>query len=197
MNILLSRTLTALLLLLSAGRGYAQSTQDAKPEFRLVLQDIRTPSATSLEFDLYIYSPDKKPFELALVQAGILLNPQFYAGGAITASIVEGSSELIEEQKPQNILFVAETGIIKLPPRTLKPLAKGAKPEKRGTILASKAPGIRICTIRLMNSVPFTKAPADIRFNFSKMPYPTTVSAYIEGINTPVPCNETNCIVSK
>lgn len=192
MNINFIRILLAFLPLIAGGSGYAQS---ANPDFRLVLQNVRTTSATSLEFDLFIYTPNSTSFELALVQAGILVNPEFYTGGNLTASIVEGSSELNEVQKPQNILFVAETGIIKLPSRTLKPLPKGAKPEKRGTILSSVAPGTRICTIRLTNTVPFSKTPANFRFNFSKLPYPTTVSAYIEGVNTPLTCNDKNCLV--
>jgi len=167
-------------------------------DFRLTIEGIKMVDDRIMEFDLMILDTDAgKPFELALVQAGILVNPALYEGGKLTASIVAGSSQLVEQQQPQSIIFVNESNIIKLPSRTLKPLSKNAKPERRGTIISTKTNGTRICTIRLTNTVSFTKAPANLAFNFAKLPYTTSVSQYIDGINTPLVCNEKNCVVKK
>jgi hypothetical protein len=185
-----------LALLVMMGNSVPVNAQTGNPGFRLSIETIKMVNDQTMEFDLKIYSTDAgKPFELALLQAGILVNPAFYEGGKLTAAIVSGSSQLDEQQKPQSIVFVNESNIIKLPSRTLKPLPKDAKPEKRGTIISTDPAGTRICTIRLTNTVAFAKAPANLAFNFAKLPYTTSVSRYIDGINTPLVCNEKNCVV--
>jgi len=174
------------------------TAQTGSLDFRLTIENMKMVNDLTMEFDLIIYDTDvSKPFELALVQAGIMINPAFSEGGVIKASLGEGSSQLIDAQQPQSIVFAKEANIIKLPSRTLKPLLKDAKPERRGTIISTNPAGTRICTIRLTNTVAFTNAPANLAFNFSKLPYPTTVSQYIDGINTPLICNEKNCVVKQ
>lgn len=177
-------------------KSASSQSAPAVSDFQLLIEKQQLTSDKTFEFDVVLLDTDAgNPFELALLQAGILVNPAFYEGGKVTASIVPGSSALIEEQQPLNILFAQDAHIVKLPSRTLKPLAKDAKPEKRGTIISAKAPGTRICRIRLTNTVPFTKAAAELKFNFQKLPYPTTVSQYIDGFNTPLTCEEKNCTV--
>jgi hypothetical protein len=193
----ISLSILSVLALLPFVPGYSQDAA-IKPEFQLIIENQSRTSEKTFEFDIFLCDTDaSKPFELALIQAGILVNKAFYEGGKVTASLVPGSSGLDEDQQPIGIMFAQDASIIKLPSRTLKPLPKDAKPEKRGSIILSKVPGTKICRIRLTNTVPFTKAPADLKFNFQKQPYPTTVSQYIDGLNTMLPCNETNCIVKK
>jgi len=48
-----------------------------------------------LEFDLFLLDINlTEQFELAAVQAGILIDPTIYSGGSITASVIAGSSQL-------------------------------------------------------------------------------------------------------
>ena len=183
-------------LLIFVNNGFSQVNPSSSSNFRLFIENIAMTNDNTLEFDLYLLNTEPAtPFELALLQVGVLVNPEIYNGGTLKASIVEGSSQLIEAQQPLNILFAQDANIIKLPSRTLKPLAKDAPAGHRGTIISDKAPGTHICKIRLVNSVAFSKAPANLTFNLAKTPYPTSVSQYLSGVNTPLPCNTTNCIV--
>ena len=185
-----------LFVLFIASNGYAQLKPAASSDFRLSVQNVAMTTDKTLEFDLFLLDTESAtPFELALIQIGILVNPEIYNGGTVKATIVEGSSQLIEAQRPMYILFAQEANIIKLPSRTLKPLAKDAPAGPRGTIISVKEPGTRICKIKLENSVAFSKAPVNLSFNLTRTPYPTSVSQYISGVNTPLPCNAANCIV--
>jgi hypothetical protein len=173
---------------------HAQNTS-SESGFQLVVENQEITTSKTFEFDLVLYDLDPStPLELALLQAGIFVNPAFYEGGKVTASIVPGSSALLEAQQPLGVMFAQDAGIIKLPSRTLKPLPKEAKPERRGTLIA-KAPGTRICRILLTNTSSFTKASPELKFNFAKLPYPTTVSQYIDGVNSMQQCDNKNCIV--
>jgi hypothetical protein len=187
-----------LFILIFANSGYSQLTPASSSGFRLSIENVALTTDKTLEFELYLLDTEPAtPFELALIQVGILVNPELYNGGIIKATLVEGKSELLDVQQPMNVLFVQDVNIIKLPSRTLKPVAKDAPAGQRGSIISSKVPGTRICKIMLSNSVAFSKTPAKLSFNFSKIPYPTSVSQYIKGVNTPQECNATNCVVKK
>jgi hypothetical protein len=179
--------------------SFSQSKDPSDPTFQMIIQNVVLASDKTLEFDIYLKSLDKKnPFELALLQSCILINPAFYDGGEISVSLVGGKSELNENQIPQTVIFSRETNAIKLPSRTLKPSSKNTGEDKtRGTIISGKGQGSFVCRIRLNNTIPFTKAPVNLAFNFSKQPYPTMISRYIGGMNTPLTCNEKNCIIKK
>lgn len=195
-NSIISLAFIMMLSLLFSSQPLTAQTSTPDPGYQLILANGTLTSDKTFEFDLLILDTDpSNPFELALLQAGILISPAFYANGTVTASIVEGSSQLSDEQKPMAIQFAQSAGIVKIPSRTLKPLPKEAKPERRGTIISSKAPGTRVCRIKLTNTVAFTKAMPGLAFNFAKLPYQTTVSQYIDGMNTLLPCNEKTCVV--
>ncbi|MBK7029631.1 MAG: hypothetical protein IPH45_10640 [Bacteroidales bacterium] len=191
--------LLMLAFVITTNKSFSQSNKVIDPAFNLTIQQIILTSDKTLEFDLYLKNLDKKqPFELALLQACILINPAFYEGGEITVSLVEGKSDLNETQKPQAVIFSKETHAIKLPSRTLKPYSKNTGDDKpRGTIISDKGQGTFVCRIKISNTIAFTKAPVNLAFNFSKQPYPTMISRYIEYMNTPLICNEQNCIVKK
>jgi hypothetical protein len=147
-------------------------TQDAAPaqEFNfIIMNDVQTSDRT-LEFDLYLL--DTKPsviFELAIIQAGILVNSNIINGGTITPSLVSGASELVAEQQPTNILFTtgATNGCLKMTPRTQPSCGSG-------TTISTTSPGTKVCRIRLTNSVAFTAgSQANLTFNFTTSPYPT------------------------
>jgi hypothetical protein len=177
--------------------SYSQSVGTKEQVFNLTIQNAVLTSDKTMEFDLYLKSMDAKdPFELALFQACILLDPAFCKGGDIKVSLDAGVSELNENQKPQAVVFSKETNAIKLPSRTLKPAPQNTTTDKaRGTIISAKGKGTLLCHIIITNSIAFQKVTKPLSFNFSKQPYPTLVSRYKEGLNTPLICNEKNCFV--
>lgn len=177
--------------------SYSQTVSSKEQVFNLTIQNAVLTSDKTMEFDLYLKSLDPKdPFELALFQACILLDPVFCAGGEIKVTLDSGVSELNENQKPQAVIFSKETNSIKLPSRTLKPATQNTSTDKaRGTIISSKGKGTLLCRIIITNSIAFPKVTKPLSFNFSKQPYPTLVSRYKEGLNTPLTCNEKNCMV--
>jgi hypothetical protein len=185
--------LTGILLAFSV---FSQKQESASSKFKLSIENVKLTSDKTVEFDLYLLNTEPAAtFELALFQAGILVNPDIFNGGTIKASLIDGGSQLIDVQQPLNILFAQETNIIKLPSRTLKPLAKDAPAGPRGSIISSKGEGTRICRIMLTNTMAFSKGPVKLAFNLNKIPYPTSISHYVSGVNTPLNCNENNCIV--
>jgi len=164
-------------------------TQDAAvlPEFLYTItNDVQTSDRT-LEFDLYILDPSEgTTFELAAIQAGILVNSGIYNGGTITMSIVPGTSQLNTNQQPASVTFVQTQNCIKLAPKS-PPGAGG------GTVISSAGQGTRVCRLKLTNSVAFAAAQANLAFSFTTSPYPTKVFQYISGLNTLLTCNSSNC----
>ncbi|NVO18552.1 MAG: hypothetical protein HXX13_02570 [Bacteroidetes bacterium] len=176
--------------------GYSQKEPNSNIKFQISIRNISKASENSLEFDLFLLNLDKNtPLELALFQAGIRVNPEIYNGGNITASIVTGSSELIEAQQPQIVIFSQSENTIKLPSRLMKTPHSTPGSGPRGSIISSKESGTRICRIKLDNTQAFKKTKEIFSFSFDKLPYCTSVYQYVNGMNTPMRCNADNCIV--
>ena len=189
--ILLSKTITLMfimLIVLQAGaqRRFTPLTPSGGSDFSYTIANDVQVSDKVMEFDLYLLDTDaSQSFELASIQAGILVNSAIYNGGTVTASIVAGSSGLLAAQVPSSIAFASNC--IKLGPRT--PPQSG-----NGTIISTSAPGTRICRLRLTNTVAFTPgASAGLTFSFTTSPYATKVSEYISATNTPITCSSANC----
>ncbi len=141
-----------------------------------------------LEFDLFLLDTDTDaPFELAAIQAGIIVNPGIYNSGTISLSIVSGSSQLNTSQQPSIVLWDQTKNIIKLTPRS-------APGTGFGSIISQSTPGTRVCRLRITNTEAFTSnTTANLTFNFTTSPYPTKVSQYISGTNTVLVCDASNC----
>jgi len=152
-----------------------------------IMNDVQTSDRT-LEFDVYIMDNDPaQVFEMASIQAGFLVNSAIYNGGAISTSIVPGTSQLLTAQQPANVNWVQSQNCIKLTSRT--PPGTG-----NGTTLSTISPGTRVCRLRITNTVPFTNSTrANLTYCFTTVPYPTKVNQYISGINTGITCNGFNC----
>ena len=84
--------------------------------FQTTLQNVVQTTDRTLEFDLYLLNTDlTQSMEMASYQAGITLNPAIYAGGTLSASIVAGSSTLLNPaQVPTSITYTASSTIVKL-----------------------------------------------------------------------------------
>lgn len=163
----------------------AQQSPSGVFDFHYTIEnDVAT--STTLEFDLYLLDTDPlDPFELATVQAGIIVNSAIYNGGTITASIIAGSSQLNASQQPTSVTFTQSANVIKL-------AAKAPPGLGNGTIISTTAPGTRICRIKLTNTVAFPVCShADLSFCFTTTPYPTKCSIYTGGLNTACPINST------
>jgi hypothetical protein len=142
-----------------------------------------------LEFDLYLKASDAgKPFEISIIQAGILVNTDIINGGDITASLVPGLSELVSVQQPTTVLFVKKPG------KSIIKMAGKIGPGKgNGTVIKTTGHGTRICRIRLTNTTPFAKAHADLTFCFTTDPYPTKVFYYDGRMSNQLETNPKNC----
>jgi len=135
-----------------------------------LMNDVQ-PSPTTFQFDIYVLNTDlANIFELDVYQIGIIVNPGVDNGGTITASIVAGSSQLVAAQQPTTgILYVSDC--IKIP-------NPGIAAHPNGTIISTTAPGTRIATVKLTNTVPFGSVTPNLIFNFTASPYRTAFFAY-------------------
>jgi gliding motility-associated-like protein len=160
--------------------------------FNLTIENDVQVDDKNMEFDLYLLDSDAtEPFELNMIQVGILVNPGIYNGGTITVTRIPGTSELVVAQQPgtSNISWTQASNIIKVTPRL--PTAQG-----EGTIISQTGLGTRICRLHITNTVAFTSnSTANLSFNFTTSPYPTkvfqTTDADPDGIE--LACNTTNC----
>ncbi len=179
----LTKPITLLLLLVT---GLQVNAQDSNFNYTIA-NDVQVTDRI-LEFDLYLLDTDPgQPFELAAIQAGILVNPGIYNGGTITLAIVPGSSQLNTSQQPTSVIWTQGQNCIKLTPKS--PPGAGS-----GTIISQTAPGTKVCRLRITNTNPFTSGSvANLTFNFTTSPYPTKVAQYIGTTNTELACNTSNC----
>jgi hypothetical protein len=145
---------------------------------------------SQIEFDLLLLNTDPAiSFELATVQAGILINGTLYNGGNVTASIIPGSSMLNVSQSPSVITFVQKKNCIKIASKTPPGIGNGT------IVSADPNRPTRVCRVRLTNSKPWSPGNLDIRFNFTNKPYPTKLSRYdySTNLNTAINVNPYNC----
>ena len=168
-------------------------TQAGAPvvDFHYTLENAVQTSDKTFEFDLLLVDLDPaQPFELGTVQAGVLISPSIYNGGTLTASIVPGTSTLNPSQQPASVTFAQAQNCLKL-------ASKAPPGAGNGTILSTNpANPTRICRLKITNTVPFTgSSDPNLQFSFTTIPYPTRLSQYIAGINTPLTLNSSNCFV--
>lgn len=156
-----------------------------------IANDLQT-SDKKLEFDLYLLDIDPSVyFELSGVQSAILVNSAIINGGVLTASVVPGTSELVDLQVPNAITYESGSpnGCIKIASRI--PPGCG-----NGSIIGTTGLGTRVCRVRLTNTVPFTAgSTANLTFNFTISPYPTKVFQYTGTpcLGVELACDASNC----
>ena len=161
-------------------------------EFNYIIANDSQTSNKKLEFDLYLLDIDPSVyFELSGIQSAILVNSGIINGGVITASIVPGSSELVDLQVPNAIAFESGSpnGCIKIASRI--PPGCG-----NGSIIGTTGLGTRVCRVRITNTVPFTAgSQANLTFNFTISPYPTKAFQYTGTpcLGVELACDQSNC----
>ena len=149
------------------------------PTYLCELRNDAQTSSTVFEFDIYLLRTGSIPFEYAAAQFGILINPLIKNGGTITASIIAGSSDaslIATNQNPVTITFTDATNSIKIAGRV--PPSPGL-----GAIISNVSPGIRVCRIRLTNTLPYAQFQPNLTWTTNTI-YPTQIAAYVGGINT-------------
>jgi hypothetical protein len=99
----------------------------------------------------------------------------------ITASIVAGSSDpalIATSQNPTSISFADAPNCIRIAGRV--PPGTGA-----GAIISNASPGMRICRVRLTNTVAFGHFQPNLAWTTTTI-YPTEINAYVGGLNTAI-----------
>lgn len=130
-------------------------------DFQLQLRNLRQTDDKTLEFDIFVVKTGKNVrMEIATFQAGIEYNKEILNGAAVKAdmvSIVPGTSELSDSLRPK-MVNSSLPGMIRLAGRPA-PRTTG------GTVLPDGEKGLRICSIRFTNPVPFaTGVSPDLKF---------------------------------
>jgi hypothetical protein len=176
----------------SAANTQAQPVVKDGAKVKFSITNLVAVSDKVVEFDLYLKDAGSdKPFELSIIQMGILVNSEIVNGGDVGAMVVSGFSELNQPQQPSTTLFVKgkdkEKSIIKV-------AAKVCPGPGNGTIIKTTGKGTKVCRLRLTNTMPFAKVKPNLAFCFEKLPYPTKIYHYIGQISTQIPTNATNCV---
>jgi hypothetical protein len=152
--------------------------QAQNPTYLCELRNDSQTSTTVFEFDIHLLRTGTDAFEYAAGQFGILVNPLIKNGGVITASIVAGSTDpalTAKNQNPINITFPDALNCIRVAGR-VPPGAGG------GTIISDVSPGMRICRVRLTNTVAFGQFQPNLTWTTTAI-YPTQINAYVDGQN--------------
>jgi hypothetical protein len=185
-NTLLLKTTTLLLIMMAVFQVKSQTISLYNLN---ICNDVQVTDRI-MEFDLYLLDANAtEPFELQMIQAGILINPAICNGGTISVTRLDGSSQLVPAQQPAaaNINWVPSQSIIKLTAKL--PTSAGT-----GTVISQTLPGTKVCRFRITNTQPFTvNSTADLAFSFTTIPFPTKVFQMIGTTGTQLSMSAVNC----
>jgi hypothetical protein len=149
------------------------------PTYLLELRNDVQVSSTVYEFDIYLLRTGVTELEYASGQYGITVNPLIKNGGTLTATMVPDSPDPVlvaSNQTPSSVNFYDLSNVIRVAGRT-PPGAGG------GAIISNATPGIKICRVRLSNTVDFELYRPNLTWTTTTL-YPTQVTAYVGGTNT-------------
>lgn len=153
---------------------------NAIPIYDAVLQNDSLAAPNQYEFDIVIkHTGGGAPFECQGIQIGLLFNNLIKNNGKLDAQYLEGTSELLPDQVPNQpaLGFVTtsqNTGVFKLAPRVI--WSKG-----NGTIIPPE--GIRVGRFRISTSASSFKEDEliNLQWNFTSTVgrYPSKISAFV------------------
>ena len=146
------------------------------PSYYCELRNDEKVSGNIYEIDIYLFRRGAIPLELASFQVSLSLNPAFVNGGTLTPEILAGSSGLNPSQQPDAVRFDPECIQIapSLPARTYDESVHTTT--TYGTIIPPA--GLRVCRLRLTNTVNFGSPWMNPSWNYTILPYRTVVTAY-------------------
>lgn len=151
------------------------------PTYTLELRNDIQVSSTVYEFDIFLLRTGTTAFEYAQGQYGIIVNSMIKNDGTLSASIVPGSSDpmlISTGQNPTSISYNNTTNAIMIAPKSPPTAGNGA-------IISNVSPGVRLCRVRISNTVDFDKYRPNLAWT-TNLIYPTQVFAYVGGTNTQV-----------
>ncbi len=164
-------------------------------DFLLSVRNVTQPTATTIEFDLYLLDTDNtQDFEFAALQMGLLLNTSIYGAGTLTVSYSSAGSGLdVIQQFAGSVDVVAPLAgydgktLIRLMANSIPPVPPGAG---TGTVISSAGDGTFLARFTITGSVSFTpntRAGLEFCSSSDMSPlWPTVLYAYIEGNSTPL-----------
>ena len=180
-KILFSAMFVLLFSLLYVPASYSQS-----PTFNFVLSNDTWDNHTIYTVDITVVSTDVAPIEFATGSFALIFNASALNGGTVTAAWVAGSSQLTNTAQIPGILPISNSGSSKL----IRINGKVPPGTGNGSLLGL-APGTRIGTLKLTNSVDFVVIdPNSINIAPATV-YPPNLNVYIAGINTDIWANGT------
>ncbi len=138
--------------------------------------------ARTYEFDVYLLRTGATVFEFSSMQFGININPGMRNGGAITVTIVSGSSDLNAAQIPNNSRFTFDNATNCIRMTGTPPPGAGF-----GTIISNTGNGTRLGRIRVVNTADFGTVTPDLTWSYSLVTgYVTRVNAYVGGLSSEI-----------
>ncbi len=157
------------------------ATKVLAQEFSCRIENEAFVSDQVYEFDVVLYAIDNtKGWEYALGVYYINIDPLFVNGGQIDASVIAGSSQLNAAQQVKAIRF-------KQPGNYLAIAAKTPPGHGNGTII--KEEGLRVCRVKLSNSVAYSSKNAP-NLTFRWEAPNTSLIAYQEKLNKVLASNK-------
>ncbi|MDR3611752.1 MAG: T9SS type A sorting domain-containing protein [Ignavibacteriaceae bacterium] len=135
--------------------------------------------------DIMFLSRDTAPVELAALSMGLHYNDAARNGGTITYGWVAGSSSQLTNtaQVPGTPNGATTTTVNSELWRVIKVAAKSTPGTGNGSLLSNVGAGTRIGRLMLTNTAQWLIAGSNT-INWEFTAYPTTVNAYVAGINT-------------
>ena len=159
---------------------FIPSSFSENPPWTMTLTNDTWDGHTVYTVDVYIQSNDVNPIEVASISLGFRVPLASINGGTVTGSIVAGSSGLTTTSEiPTSVggSTVGSNRIIKVAGKT-PPGAGG------GSLLSTVAPGTRILTLKLTNSVDWLITGTNTIDLALNAEYAWSLNAYVGGINT-------------
>ena len=165
------------------------------PTFNLYITNEVQVSTTEYQFDIYLLRTGGTTFELANFQAGITVNPLVINGGTLTASVISGSTTLLntaQEPAPIKVSYSVVNNLFNISAGT--PPGSGA-----GSIISNvdggcTSPGTRIARFKITNTVAFASGSTmNHTYNFllGAGKVATKVFGYVGGLNTDITASGT------
>lgn len=146
-------------------------------EYQLTISNDIQISPNILEFDIELFNPDTvQELELAQLEIVLSVNPVIFNGGQLEAILKNGSSELSVLQRPVSINFDPLNSSIHILPQPMPGPGNGS------IISQDSTNKTRVCRIRLINTVPWATASADLGFVLPPGIPATSIQGYENGV---------------
>jgi hypothetical protein len=167
---------------------YVPASYSAGATFNLVFTNDTWDLHKIYEVDVIIQSTTGASLELATFGLGLQFPTASLNGGTVTASYVDGSSELNAAQTPTNAHFTTALSGTNTIVRITSMAAPGSG---NGSTISSTAPGTKMYRVRLTNTADWTVTGTNSILVATSTQYPSNFNCYIATVNTNIWNNRT------